>query len=137
MEVDRAFLSRKSEVYKHQVVGFSSCTWLPSHAGPSGNDTGDENCTTDLSSFPSYRYNFPKLREILECGRQQRKYQEYYNSHRDATSFENDSSSYDNCQSQDWRNEAAQEIASLIRSLDAAAATLQSPLLPEESDTSN
>jgi hypothetical protein len=136
--LDRAFLSRKSEAYKHQVVGYSSCSWLPRHGEGGG---GGENCTTDLSSFPSFRYNFPKLREILECGRRLRR-SSGLGSGKESRGQDNKGEELDEgtsqpCQSQDWRNEAAQEIASLIRSLDAAAATLQSPLLPEESDTSN
>lgn len=103
MGLERAFLSRKSVAYKHQILGFTACSSL----------SKDDNCPLDWN-MASLRHNFPRLRQVLECRRQ-------YALH---------SSS---CASNE---ELEQEVAALIRSFDAAAATLQSPLLPEESDSS-
>jgi len=103
MGLERAFLSRKSEAYKHQVIGYSSCSRI----------SRDENCTVDWNSG-SLRHTFPRLRQVLECRRQ--------NVLEEEACVTNE--------------ELSQEVAALIRAFDAAAATLQSPLLPEESDSS-
>jgi hypothetical protein len=58
MEIDRTFLSRSSDVYKHQVLGFSSDMEEISINRPTAN-----NIST------SYNHYFPKLKEALECGR--------------------------------------------------------------------
>ena len=135
MEIDRSFLSRTSDVYRHQILGFTYETSLNNSA----QEQGSENY-------------FPKLRAALECGRsEQLREDEKKNllrngrqtrlgrgkkSSADSSNggFTTTSNIEDIEDCIDWRIRAAQEIIALTRSLDAASAVLQSPLLPEESE---
>ncbi|CAG7722842.1 unnamed protein product [Allacma fusca] len=117
MSLDRAFLSRKSDIFKHLVLGFTNYFLLPTY----GHWANSSN---------SYNHHFPKLREAFLCGRKM------------TTPPPPDpvlnrlwADEINDCH--DWKTTAAQEVAALIRALDAAAAVLQSPLLPEESDSAS
>lgn len=145
MEIERAFLSKRSEFYKHQVIGYSSCSWLPLRKTHYENHIklinkteqpsrighlNSDNCNDDY--FDPLDNYFPRLRESLNCGRKLRYIKE---SEYQAEDSIGEMNVQEECQ--DFRSQAAQEITMLIHCFDAAAATLQSPLLPEESDTNN
>ncbi|OXA57011.1 Glutamate carboxypeptidase 2 [Folsomia candida] len=156
MEIDRAFLSRSSDVYKHLVLGFTS-----NMDEIRINGTAD-NMSTSLDHF------FPKLRESLECGRRVHELAEEqepgikeiktislsrsgskinsFAKHRSRRIRSREKKfrtrdldgigtfALDTSICHDWHIVASQRIASLTRALDAASAILQSPLLPEESE---
>ena len=62
MEVDRTFLSRSSEAYKHQILGFASTVDDIPVTG--GSDLYQAN-----NMSLSLQLYFPKLRAALDCGR--------------------------------------------------------------------
>lgn len=64
MEVDRTFLSRSSEAYKHQILGFTSTV----EDVPENVDLYQANANNTSLSLQLY---FPKLRMALDCGRKQ------------------------------------------------------------------
>lgn len=64
MEVDRTFLSRSSEAYKHQILGFTSTV---DDIPVSGTGSSDLYQANNMSL--SLQLYFPKLRAALDCGR--------------------------------------------------------------------
>jgi len=72
MEIDRTFLSRSSDVYKHQVLGFTSDMEEISINGTTANN----NTSMSLDHY------FPKLKESLECGRRKEHQQLQLQLHR-------------------------------------------------------
>jgi len=64
MEVDRTFLSRSSEAYKHQILGFTSTVEeIPVYDADSPDFYRANNMSLSLQLY------FPKLRAALDCGR--------------------------------------------------------------------